>query len=349
MTARCGLRRAMLAGLALAGACHEIPPEIPPGYIGSPAPKGWPPLTVYRLEPLHPRNRWFHRAFSARAPGGEILPAHADEPFGRLESSSPVDRAEIAAILESVAAEDAGSSPTGRRAAIGDAMFHSDLLAEAARWHAIGLADASAREVIASMLRVARSARVDLLLKDLHLPELAPPPLRGGEWRDAELPALPGLLPSAQDPRWTRLLRARGPQDRALLIRFRAGLDGAGRPALLDLASECWEIELARDGAGGGAAKRVWRFDRAEWLHGREPWHEAPARAEIGIRDPRDPAKLLSGPVERVCGSCHCGTAGSSGAPESSATANGAGKPQEEMVRAALAVVLEAGRPTGER
>jgi hypothetical protein len=304
-------RAVLLALAAAAPGCREYPPVIAPDYIGSPTAPGWPPLAVYDVDPFHPRNRWFHRAFGTRTAAGDIVPPHADEPFALLAAPSRVDAAELGALLEAALAtallDTAPVDPTrvAPRERVADAIFRADALAEASRLQASLPADDPAEAVLVPLLlRLAAGSAERLAGEGGLAHELEPPPLREGAWVEAPVPAAPGLAPSPFDPRWTLALRreaAPGGRARVALLRLRSGLDARRAPVLLPLASECWEIE---EGGEDGAAA-VWRFDRAEWLAGRDPWRRVPERSEITIRDPADPARLITGEVKPLCAGCH--------------------------------------------
>lgn len=292
---RC-IRWATTVFLIAAPGCREIPPRIPPDFIGSPAAPGWPPLAVHDLDPFDPKNRWFHRAFGSRSPGGDIVAPHADEPCS-FSTPSRVDAAELTALLERILASPAAGGAVAIRERVADAIFRSDALAEASRLHAAPLADGLAvREVVPFLLRLAAGDALPPLDPEAAR-ALEPPPLRAGEWVEAAPPETPGLLPSPFDLRWTRafVLRGRSDGDRshAVLVRFRVAIDRQGAPLLLPIASECWELEEGE----GEAMASAWRFDRAEWLAGRDPWRQLPEEAEITIRDPSNPSKLITGKV----------------------------------------------------
>jgi hypothetical protein len=314
----------------LLGGCFEIPPSIPPGYIGSQPAPGWPPLVVYDAEPMHPRNRWFHRAFSGRGRAGEIEPAHADEPFGLVRKPSAVDVAEWIALLKEISSEPAAGGVRGARDLVADGIFRSDLLAEASRLRAELPDNAAAREAAVLMSRLSVVDPSVSSALDAERAATLPPPLREGDWIDAQPPAAPGLAPSAADPRWTRVLRERGNSARSALLRLRVASNSAGAALLLDLAAECWELQREDD----GWRRSVWRFDRAEWLQGREPWRIVPGDAEITIRSPVDPSTILTGAAGRLCGSCHCET------PAGATAITSASSSQDVAVAAALAGLL---------
>ncbi|MBI4604135.1 MAG: hypothetical protein HY721_19430, partial [Planctomycetes bacterium] len=210
----------------------------------------------------------------------------------------------------------------------------SDALAEASRLAALGFQDGPPKDVVALLLRAARGEAPSA--EDLEDPILAPPPLRGGPWREADPPA-GGHDPSPRDPRWTRVLRGGEDGARSVLLRLRVALDLEGKPQLLELASECWELER------GPTALRasVWRFDRAERVHGRDPWRELPGSAEVALRDPSDPSRLLAAPVERLCASCHERSVSAAPAPAPAAGAASVAPPSTaERVARALEGVL---------
>lgn len=300
--------RARLASacvLILVAGCYEISPEIPEGYIGSPAAPGWPPPAVYDADTLHPRNRWFHRTFGRRGLEGDVLPASADAPSGSLVTLGPVDRAEIAALLARIAADGEASArenlATSTRARAADTIFSSDALAEASRLAAEAGESPGGRGIVSLLLGAARARAGGHALPR----EAVPPPLREGEWIEKPPPRTRGLEPSAADIRWTRVFAARERPKHTLLLRLRTALDLEGKVALLPLASECWEAETT----DGPPRFRVWRFDRAEWLRGGDPWRAVPPGTAITIRSPVDPSSRLTGLAPALCASCH-GTEG---------------------------------------
>lgn len=279
----------MLAAITILG-CYAIPPRIPQGYVGSPAREGWPPHAVYELDPFHPRNRWFHRQWSGRTIEGRIVQARADEPMSLLRSPSRVDVAELLAILVALEAEpvrELAAQDTRQR--ISDALFRGDLAREAARVRAEWPPGAW-RDDTARRLEALASRGPSLNLDDEREPWLVPPPLRTGKWETASQPDANGLLPSAVDARSTRVVRRTEPEPGTALER--------------GIASECWLLEPGKK----VNSRRVYRFDRAEWLHGREPWRLVPEEAEIAIRSPLDPTQGLRGSLVQVCSSCHCGS-----------------------------------------
>lgn len=298
----CGLliAAALLSGIT---GCYEVPPVIPPGYVGSPPSPGWPPLCVYDLDAFSLRNRWFHRQISARASEGEIIRAHADEPFGRLVSPSPVDVAEIVALLRALAATPQPEPEPGDPIAfVSAAIFRSDLLAEACRievdWPA-----SEPREEIRNLSRQGAACSSFALPSSSLEPSLRPTPLRTGDWKEVPAPAAPGLVASPADPRATKLFRMGAPARASVLVRYRAAARKEGGLGPLPIASECWELERGDD----GPTYRVFRFDRAEWLQGRDPWRVVQDEVEIVIRNPVDPSQRLEGAPRRLCASCHCG------------------------------------------
>lgn len=280
------LASAACALILTMGGCYEIPPVIHRGYVGGPTAQGWPPLAAYHAEPFHPRNRWFQREFGGRSPQGDLLPAHADEPLGAAEKYSPVDRAELCALLEAILLSEndraklSGAPVADLRQAVTEAIFRSDALAEASRVQSRAGNAAAEKDLVATLLRAARRTGDEVKrLENVLPPEAEPPPLREGEWLEAEPAATdgdsapPSLFSSAGDLRWTRVLREKDALStpRWVLLRLRVALDERGEPLLLSIANECWELE-----GGGTTGIRSWRFDRAEWLSGREPWHEVP-------------------------------------------------------------------------
>ncbi len=284
--------------------CYELPPVIPRGYVGSlPAP-GWPPLCVYDSDPFSRSNRWFHRQFSDRSSDGEILRARADEPFGLMVNPSAVDEAEVLAILRALVAEPPiKPNPGELRACLSYSIFCSDLFQESCR---IGVEwpVSRRREDIICLLRhfagfsgpTARDWKSEVFV--------APPPLRQGEWQEMQAPMAPGLAASVVDPRGSRLFFRESPRRESLLVRCRVlPREGEGLEAL-PIANECWQIVEDED----GFAYNVLRFDRAEWLQGRDPWHAIAQDSEIVIRDPTDPTRRLVGSPKRLCIACHCGS-----------------------------------------
>lgn len=300
--------------------CREIPPRIPEGYETSEAAPGWPPPAAYDPDPFHPANRWFHRTFGGRTAAGDIIAPRGDEAFGRLDGASRVDVAELGALLE-----EALRAPPPLRV---DA-FRSDALHEAARWDTEARPDAAA-ELVPLLLAAARRGEPDAA-RGMPPPPAAPP-LREGSWTEEPPPGSQGLLPSPEDPRWTRRLRsgpkAGGPP--TVLIRLRAALGPEGDPEPSPLPTECWE--LARE--NGEPRYRVWRFDRTAWTAGGEPWREIGPSERIAIRDPVRAGGVLEGEMRALCAGCHGPGAGevraSTPAPRS----------QEELVAESLEDVL---------
>jgi hypothetical protein len=294
------ISRTAAALLVATAGCREYPPQIPPDFIGSPAAAGWPPLAVYVIDAFDPKNRWFHRAFGSRSLSADIIAPHADEPCP-LSVPSRVDAAELIALLERIPASPSSGGATAVRDLVAEAVFRSDALAEASRLQAKLPPDALAvKEAVPLLLQLA-TGDPPPPLDGPAARALEPPPLRGGEWVETAPLEAPGLLPSASDPRWTRSFIPRdrpdgGSRHRALVVRFRVTLDRRGSPLLLPIASECWELERGEDGATGN----VWRFDRAEWLAGRDPWRRLPEETEITIHDPADPSKLVTGQVSSL-------------------------------------------------
>jgi hypothetical protein len=301
----CGLLAVVLTGVLLSGGCYEIPPVIPSDYSSSPVARSRHSLSVYANEPFDPRNRWFQRAFGARGLRGEIRRPRADEPFSTFILSERIDHAELRALLGSIEEESrrAPQRSLSPLAVVTRAIFLSDVLAEACRLQAAG--EGARRmptdDLVALLIAVARQG-VDA--EELPSVELAPllqaPPLRDGAWTEGSAPGVPGLLPSTHDPRWTLVLLSRARPGAAVLLRLRVALSSEGGAVLLPLASECWEIRRR----GKDVTHRVWRFDRAEWLHGRDPWLEFSEAAEIQIRNPHDPSQILAGRLQSLYRSC---------------------------------------------
>jgi hypothetical protein len=296
----------LLVGTLLVAGCYEIPPAIPLDYTSSLAALAGRPPAVYAREPFDSRNRWFHRAFGLRGLQGEVQQPQADEPFSTLVRRGPVDHAELRALLERIGSLEEESPRTPPRslfprAAVTEAIFVSDVLAEACRLHAAAVTQGPGGDLVPPLIHVARQGvRVELAGLE-SAPLLRAPPLRDGVWTEEPGPKAPGLLPSTHDPRWTLALRSRARTGDAVLLRFRVALGPGGGPMLLPLASECWEIHQR----GTDVTYRVWRFDRAEWLHGRDPWREAAQDDEIRIRNPRDAAQILRARLASLCSSCH--------------------------------------------
>ena len=308
------MKRSALALLCIFPvACREIPPVIPEGYEGSAAAAGWPPPAAYDPDSFHPANRWFHRAFGGRTPAGDIIAPGGDEPFSRLREPSRVDRAELSALLDACA-----RSMEAREAA----LFRSDLLAEAARSTVEG-SPGAARDLRPLLLAGAR--RIEAPAGPRRGPPEAPP-LREGAWIEEDPPAATGLLPSAEDLRWTRRLRSRDAAGaRSVLIRLRVELGTEGAPELSPLPSECWELSPG----GGGMEPRVWRFDRVAWTAGREPWREIGPSETIAIRDPERAGHIIEGEMRSLCSRCH-----DRGEPDRERAL--APRPQIDLVREAL-------------
>jgi|SoiMethySBSTD1v2_1073268.scaffolds.fasta_scaffold13316_10 hypothetical protein len=300
--ARLGLFAAAFLPPLAAASCYEIPPVVPPDYAGSATATGWPPLAVYDDDAFDPANRWFQRAFGSRDSSGDVLAPHADEPTALLDHPSPVDGVEIAALLEAIESApplSPGELGTRRRGA--RAVFLCDTAAESSRIEAQWSAGAGGKEIAARLRRIATREPLRELLPPASTAELTPPPLREGTWKRRELPSAPGLLPSPLDRRVTQAFESEDGHVRALL-RLRCVLEGEAWVET-PLGSECW-FETA--GGVEPGARGVWRFDRAEWLQGREPWREVPGGAEITIRDPSEPSRRLHGARERLCAGCHC-------------------------------------------
>lgn len=300
----------------LAG-CYEIPPSVPSDYTGGPSESiGWPPPAVYARDPIHPRNRWFHRSFSSRDRRGQLSPVSGTEPLPVFKDPDNVDRAEMVSLLESIQRESPADPEWGpdSRGFWTELMFHSDVLVAALRLSSRQSKDSGERDRIPAheLLRLlVEQATVDLEsdLLDAHRrpPMLDPPPLRDGAWKELDPPSAVGLRPSVEDPRWTRRMcrtSAGGETTEVLLLRLRVALLETGDPLLIPMASECWEL---RDGEGAEARPvRVWRFHRAAWVAGREPWALVPGTEPIEIHDPESAgARVLRGPARSLCGRCH--------------------------------------------
>jgi hypothetical protein len=310
MRLRGGLRRLLILAAALsalAGGCYELPPKIPADYARRPLPAAWPPPSVYAAEPFHPANRWFQRAFGPRDEAGHPLPAESSLPFPLLDTAGPIDRAELLALLESLVRE--GLPPEAD--AVTRAMLHADLLAAAARWRR----GAGAEEALALAHESAAKALAAVPLEADR--RLQPPPLRSGAWVAAR--AAPGVEPSDADLRWSRMFysfeeppaaarreageEAERPPARAALLRLRMVAGPGGVPERSELPSECWLLERT---PGGEVEPRLYRFDRAAWLAGEDPWRESAGEDLVAIRNPLAPeAPLLEGPLRSLCASCH--------------------------------------------
>jgi hypothetical protein len=234
-----------------------------------------------------------------------------------VDSISAVDRAELEALLDRISREEGSrqgeGSWGGPRGGVARSIFCSDLLQVGASLAAGAAPGEKWRKLASGMIEAAKAAGAGLS-EEAAAPEAQPPPLRSGEWLEAAPPTSPGLLSSKRDLRWTRVARERDPPGsapHAVLVRLRVAVDPAGRPLLLPLASECWELEGT---SGGGTVPRVWRFDREAWVQGREPWRKLEGSAEIALRDPED--KALAGGLEGICLSCHAGRKPEGPAPE---------------------------------
>lgn len=270
----------------LAASCYEIPPRIPPGFVGGkPEAPGWPAPAAYDLDRSHPLNRWFQRAFAPRDARGDILPVSGSEPLPLARELAPVDRAEQLALLEAAFGEvggEVGAQGGAERAgadrgsgAVRAAVLASDLL-QAALAAASGPLDADgARELGAKLAEASRAVSLRHRLREEGtLDAEEPPPLREGGWFEIPPPDVQDLAPSAADLRWTRVaFRGDSPAEGSafVLLRLRVALDGLGEPLLLALPSECFEVLLA-PGSAGEARVRTWRFDRERCLRGEDPW-----------------------------------------------------------------------------
>jgi hypothetical protein len=316
----------LLAGSAWS--CYEIPPSLPEGYIGSaPEAPGWPPPCAYDPEPLHPLNRWFHRAFSARDFSGLVMGVDPAEPLPSWVRLSSVDRAELSALTEALAQGRLGARPGAGRQAITDLVVRSDVLQVAARLEAGDFAEGdnsggSSRRLSALLLEVAKGPGMPAL--DGWPPETEPPPLRRGKWLELELELGTGLRPETSDLRWTRILCSqrdtdggsrRGPDSggcgaafeqggqgqgaaptepcppggaRIVFVRPRVVLGPEGAPELVPLSSECWEAEARAEveaAPGQSLQLRLWRWDRARWAAGGDPWRECDPVPGAGLEE----------------------------------------------------------------
>lgn len=290
----------LLAGSAWG--CYEIPPSLPEGYVGSaPEAPGWPPPAAYHAEPLHPLNRWFHRAFSARDSSGALAGVDAADPLPRWKHLRSVDLAELAALTEILARERPAPLAGAGRQAITDLALRSDALQVAAWLEAedpatdspLDVSGGLSRRLVRRLLDLAGGTGAPAL--ESGPPEVEPPPLRQGQWDELALDVGTGLQPQASDLRWTRVLFCSGGLHgrwRLVFLRLRVLLGPEGEPELVPLASECWEVEGAlerKDGEPAQAANsrgnsplRLWLWDRARWAAGEDPWRECAGAAPDG-------------------------------------------------------------------
>jgi hypothetical protein len=343
--------------LVLAVGCHEAPPEIPPGYVGSAPPAfGWPAPVAYDLEPTHPLNRWFQRAFSRRTTEGDLEPAWSEDPLPLLEVDSAVDRAEIESLTRAILAERRAHPEASVRsvsgvaraeAAVSCSIFASDALQLALLTRHFG-STGGLSPLTSSLLEAAELPPDAEMVETAALlrGRLAPPPLREGAWVEVPGSGEGGHGPTSADARWTRVFRETGPAGagaapRSVLIWLRVALDRSRRPLPLAVPSECWELSRAEpaptaptvereiegdsdleasdesdspeDFDSGTFARiqdlppaRVWRFDRARWTVGADPWVRTRDGASVVVVDPQDPgARRLRGRLRTVCAACH--------------------------------------------
>lgn len=306
--------RSLAAGLFFLAGCYELPPR-PPDYDSQPL---RPPFATYTLEPLHPANRWFHRAFAPRDQLGQPLDAPSDLPFSLLAAPTAVDRAELLALLEALVREGLPDE-TGR---VSRALLHADLLAESRRWQT----RADGEDVALEHLAAARAFR-PAQPERLRVP--FPPPLESGEWAEVtgDLPSVHASAPLV----WSRIfyqfgepIRSEGAiatseapvPVRAVALCQRLIENADGELARSALGSECWLLER-----GGGAVEpRLWRFDRAAWLHYElvrdlvpdadraafSLWREVPQGEVVQmVSSGGSEDALLEGSMRELCLSCH--------------------------------------------
>ena len=301
----------LLGGVGLVvSACYQVAPQVPEDFSRRPRSDGLAPIAVYTEDPAHPANRWFQRAFSERDRDGRFVAPRTDAPYVPRHAYQPVDRAEILALLEVVGRHGLAASP------VSQTLLETDLFAESERLRA---SDNELAQAYADAARGVSAARVE------DSPGLAPPPLRDGLWLEVAGSLAPGLRATPADFREGRIYYGfdstssglGGPRPvtelpaprRAALVRYRVALDGEGIRAT-PVASEAWVLERARSAAGEGDSllSRVFRFDRAAWWRGGEPWRELPAAESLRIRNPVEPAgAALEGDSRALCVSCHSG------------------------------------------
>jgi hypothetical protein len=215
---------------------------------------------AYSLDPFHPANRWFRRAFARPA---AALP--------ELSALAAVDAAELLALLERLEAEPI-ADPTARW------RFRADALAAASRLAAGSRAAGGdlARELFADLARELRGAARGPRAEVASAPGgmlPPPPPLARGEWVEVALAPDSPFLPAPGDLRWARAFLPRAALDAPpaapfiapLIVRLAVALDEDGAPLFLPLTSECLEA--------GGSGRR-WLVDRARALRGEEAWVE---------------------------------------------------------------------------
>jgi hypothetical protein len=223
--------------------------------------------SVYVEDPLHPANRWFQRVFGGRDQDGVPLRAAPDLPYPPEFPINAVDRAEVLALIDAL-----------RREGLRGASGRSGERAALSRFilHS---------DLVEQGLRYERRGELELALASAIAAEEV--------WPAQE------EVPEPVLPAW---FRERTWVDTAVRPRLRLAATPEGNWRPTEHASELWTLERTAD----GIRPRVFRFDRAAWLRGEDPWRELSEREEIWIEDPRDPdGALLQGELRPLCLSCH--------------------------------------------
>lgn len=259
-------------------ACFEVPPVVPEGYAGSRPKAQSVPLAVYAPEPFHPANRWFQRAFAPRDARGRLGALDPAAAWSSMERGTPVDHAELHALLARIEPGRAASiEPEARR------WVRADLLDEAHRWRRLGepaLADLHAR--------AAESFDVDATPAPL-------PPSASVRAADEDESVLDPRRAVAGVPYRVRIQRS---ASRELL---RASLD------LFAISDETFLREVwILDRVDGAWTPRVERFDRERALRGEPAWIAFGPEDVIAVRDPfAEGHPLDRRPLGEICARCH--------------------------------------------
>ena len=281
--------------LTVLAGCYAIPPELPEDYIGSETALGWPPPQAYTADAFHPANRWFHRVFSGRTPHGRVAPVDPATPFPKVDHLAPVDRAEVAALLEALTREPLpDDTPELTRA-----IFRRDLSEASAAFAKVD-ADLGERH-----RRFAREAEKETPSRlDESTPKTAQqktrttlsdfaglfdkrsaPPFSPHEWQSTG----EGHAPAGAWHKW----RSKGDPPRALLVI---------ESAYENTPSEYWLLRERR----GELVPVIYRFDRDAWTRGEAPWVSYRGGDEVTIRLPfgAEP-ETRRGTVRELCRPCH--------------------------------------------